>query len=180
MEQIQRIIEQHRLEHSLTLLQINDVLSKLPRLTEEQVAKLNLEDPICPICYDNFSAILTEEEIALAIDSPAHPVEELGLTQLSQAWQCGHVFCRKDIRKWVKEANDSCPVCRRSLLSPPGSNSLQSDNLGLASGEEPRAPVIGLHASFLADAGAELYDLSEVTTRYTDRNNNNAYSGMYS
>ena len=43
-----------------------------------------------------YLTILTEEEMALAMDSPAHPSEELGVTKLSQPWQCGHLFCRRE------------------------------------------------------------------------------------
>lgn len=45
--------------------------------------------------------ILAEEEMALAMDSPAQPSEELGVTRLwfksrETAQQgCGHIFCRK-------------------------------------------------------------------------------------
>ncbi|KAK7470695.1 hypothetical protein VKT23_002117 [Stygiomarasmius scandens] len=52
------------------------------------------------------------------MDSPAHPVEELGVTRLSQAWQCGHIFCRRDISRWIHEGHDSCPTCRRNLIKP--------------------------------------------------------------
>ncbi|KAG5646607.1 hypothetical protein DXG03_002911 [Asterophora parasitica] len=50
----------------------------------------------CPICFNPYLAILAEEEMAIAMDSPAHPVEYLGVTKLSRSWQCGHVFCRKE------------------------------------------------------------------------------------
>ena len=40
-------------------------------------------------------AIVAEEEMALAMDSPAHaPPEELGVTRLDG---CGHIFCRKEL-----------------------------------------------------------------------------------
>ncbi len=29
------------------------------------------------------------------MDSPAHPIEELGVTRLAQT--CGHIFCRKEL-----------------------------------------------------------------------------------
>ncbi len=29
------------------------------------------------------------------MESPAHPVEELGVTRLAQT--CGHIFCRKEL-----------------------------------------------------------------------------------
>jgi hypothetical protein len=50
-------------------------------------------DSACPICFVPFSAILAEHEMAAAMDSPAHPIEELGITKLSKT--CGHIFCRK-------------------------------------------------------------------------------------
>ena len=51
-------------------------------------------DSSCPICFVPFSAILAEHEMAAAMDSPAHPIEELGITRLSTT--CGHIFCRKE------------------------------------------------------------------------------------
>ena len=50
---------------------------------------------MCPICLTSLHAILAEEETATAMDSPAHPVEELGVTRLVQT--CGHIFCRKEL-----------------------------------------------------------------------------------
>lgn len=41
--------------------------------------------------------------MALALDSPAHPVEELGVTKLAQ---CGHLFC-------IKELSDDSPCTDR-------------------------------------------------------------------
>jgi hypothetical protein len=52
-------------------------------------------DASCPICFTQLLAILTEEEIAIAMDSPAHPIDELGVTRLKDT--CGHVFCRKEL-----------------------------------------------------------------------------------
>jgi len=51
-------------------------------------------DSACPICFVPFSAILAEHEMAAAMDSPAHPIEELGIMKLSKT--CGHIFCRKE------------------------------------------------------------------------------------
>uniref|UniRef100_A0A8H7Y1X7 RING-type domain-containing protein n=1 Tax=Psilocybe cubensis TaxID=181762 RepID=A0A8H7Y1X7_PSICU len=53
-------------------------------------------DSSCPICMTPYLAILAEEETAHAMDSPAHPVEELGVTKLDRPWQCGHIFCRRE------------------------------------------------------------------------------------
>jgi predicted transporter len=49
-------------------------------------------DSMCPICLTSFLALLSEEETAIALDSPAHPVEELGVTKL----KCAHVICRRE------------------------------------------------------------------------------------
>lgn len=57
-------------------------------------------DSSCSICFTPYLTILTEEEMALAMDSPAHAAEELGVTKLSQPWQCGHLFCR---REWGRQ-----------------------------------------------------------------------------
>ncbi|EEB87315.1 hypothetical protein MPER_15384, partial [Moniliophthora perniciosa FA553] len=35
-------------------------------------------DSICPICFTSLLVILAEEEMAIAMDSPAHSIEELG------------------------------------------------------------------------------------------------------
>lgn len=53
-------------------------------------------DDICPICFNSFLATLAEEEVAQVMDSPAHPVDELGVTKLRKT--CGHMFCRKELR----------------------------------------------------------------------------------
>ena len=53
-------------------------------------------ESVCPICYNTLLAILSEEETAIAMDSPAHPIEELGVTRLAADWQCGHIFCRRE------------------------------------------------------------------------------------
>ncbi|KAJ7228699.1 hypothetical protein GGX14DRAFT_346929, partial [Mycena pura] len=108
------------------------LISSLPRLTEREVRELGhhgrycstplhrvayqLLDSLCPICFTPFTAILAEEESAMAMDSPAYPVDELGVTKLAETWQCGHLFCRKDISKWIRGGHGSCPMCRRSLL----------------------------------------------------------------
>lgn len=52
-------------------------------------------DATCPVCITPLLAIVAEEEMALAMDSPAHaPPEELGVTRLDG---CGHIFCRKEL-----------------------------------------------------------------------------------
>ncbi|KAF7301628.1 MFS sugar [Mycena indigotica] len=88
-----------------------ELISALPRLSEQQIHDAGQTDSFCPICYTPFPALLAEEETALAIDSPAHPADELGVTKLGQSWQCGHFFCRKDISKWIHGGHGSCPMC---------------------------------------------------------------------
>ncbi|KAH8104548.1 hypothetical protein BXZ70DRAFT_921417 [Cristinia sonorae] len=91
-----------------------EFIESLPKLTEKDIATLELSDSSCPICIVPFSTILTEEEMALAMDSPAYALEDLGVTKLDQT--CGHAFCRKDIRNWLLAGHNSCPTCRRALV----------------------------------------------------------------
>ncbi|KAF9058150.1 hypothetical protein BJ165DRAFT_1398288 [Panaeolus papilionaceus] len=102
----------------LSFEQQRSLIESLPLLTETQLRELNQHDSSCPICLTSYLAILAESEMAEAMDSPAHPIEELGVTRLSQSWQCGHMFCRRDITKWIHSGNDSCPLCRRLLVDP--------------------------------------------------------------
>ncbi|KIY73766.1 hypothetical protein CYLTODRAFT_416787 [Cylindrobasidium torrendii FP15055 ss-10] len=100
----------------LSLDQIEELTNGLHRVTEGQLTELGQQDSICAICLTPFLALLSEEEVAVAMDSPAHPLEELGVARLSKDWQCGHLFCRRDISRWIRESHDSCPTCRRALL----------------------------------------------------------------
>ncbi|KAG6336602.1 hypothetical protein ID866_2478 [Astraeus odoratus] len=88
---------------------------ELPKITEADLIAEGKHDAICPICYNAFLAVLAEEETAHAMDSPAHPIDELGVTKLQKT--CGHMFCRKDIMRWISEGHDSCPNCRTPLLT---------------------------------------------------------------
>ncbi|KAI0661904.1 hypothetical protein C8Q70DRAFT_611786 [Cubamyces menziesii] len=110
-----------------------DFADALPRLTESQLVALGQSgmlgkpcglvidlltrhghlailgiDSTCPICLTSLLALLAEEETAIAMDSPAHPIEELGVTRLAET--CGHIFCRKDIREWLFQGNTTCPT----------------------------------------------------------------------
>jgi hypothetical protein len=58
----------------------------------------SLLDSTCSICMQPFLAILAEEETASVMESPAFYSGELGVTRLSQPWQCGHIFCRRELR----------------------------------------------------------------------------------
>lgn len=103
---------------AIVLSMLENFFASLPKLTEKDLIELNeagprpflahaLEsgcnvlrlifriDSSCPICLTSFMAIVAEEEMALAMDSPANPVEQLGVTRLVAT--CGHVFCRKEL-----------------------------------------------------------------------------------
>ncbi|KAI0086498.1 hypothetical protein BDY19DRAFT_960226 [Irpex rosettiformis] len=95
-------------------------LANLPKMSEKELVASGHADSSCPICLNPFSAILTEEEMALAMDTPAHAIEDLGVTRLGT---CGHVFCAKDIRNWVLQGHNSCPFCRSVLINLPPTDS---------------------------------------------------------
>ncbi|KAJ7129728.1 hypothetical protein C8R44DRAFT_777514 [Mycena epipterygia] len=109
--------------------QSRKLVSGLPRLTEDQVRDLGHHDSLCPICFTPFVAILAEEETALAMDSPAYPVDELGVTKLAETWQCGHLFCRRDISKWILDGHGSCPMCRRWLAESDSGATVQAPTI---------------------------------------------------
>lgn len=100
----------------LSLPQIETVVGDLQRVDEKDIIELGYNDSLCPICLTPYDVILSEEEMALAMDSPAHPIEGIGIAKLAQSWQCGHIFCRRDITKWITSGHDSCPICRRRFL----------------------------------------------------------------
>ncbi|THH27990.1 hypothetical protein EUX98_g6197 [Antrodiella citrinella] len=87
----------------------SDFISMLPRLTEKDITTLHLADSSCPICIVPFLAILSEEEMATVMDSPAYAAEDLGVTKLDQT--CNHV-----IQNWLLAGHNSCPTCRRPLI----------------------------------------------------------------
>jgi len=99
---------------SLTDGQIDSIIEKLPRLTEADLERLGQRDATCPICLNTFLAALAEEEIAYAMDSPAQPLEERGVTRLAET--CEHAFCRKDLLIWIRDRNSACPLCRARLI----------------------------------------------------------------
>jgi len=111
---------------------VKELLDDLPRLSESDLVKVGEKEGACSVCYLPFLAILAEEEHASVMQSPAHPAEELGVTRLAKPWQCGHIFCRRDITKWIREGKDSCPMCRKTLIDP-----------SLPPLEEPRVDLFG-------------------------------------
>jgi len=170
------------LSSDLNPRQIDEFLAALPKLTEEDIIALELKDAGCPICITPFMAILAEEETAIAMDSPAHPIEELGVTKLHQT--CGHVFCRKDIKNWICQGKNTCPTCRRAFLDPPSNLPVQV--------HLPTTPPSGGAFQAATDDGGVVFltpwdeFLSNLELRNdVDRDNgrgedSNEYSGMYS
>ncbi|KAF8974316.1 hypothetical protein BDZ97DRAFT_11692 [Flammula alnicola] len=104
------------MRNNLTTLKRKVSCSCFPFIRTIMAHILLPSDNFCPICFVPYLTILTEEEMASAMDSPAHPIEELGVTKLSQSCQCGHMFCRRDISKWITSGHASCPMCRRHLV----------------------------------------------------------------
>ncbi|KAF9569069.1 hypothetical protein CPC08DRAFT_702183 [Agrocybe pediades] len=198
LEDIQELINSLREQvpaGRLSSSQIQKLISDLPRLEEKKVIELGERDNFCPICFTPYLTILTEEEMALALDSPAHPPEELGVTKLSQPWQCGHMFCRRDISKWIYGGHDSCPMCRRLLIEgQAGEEPTEEDRQEEAEYartystfarqmlemqrrlvEESISFPQGMFAEFAARAG----DGSVDTNTYS-RDDRSEYSSMYS
>jgi len=110
LTQLRSTIAQERAYHE----RLAAFIDGLPKLTERDLTALGEADSPCPICLTPFMVLLTEEEMAQAMDSPAHPIEDFGVTRLVQT--CGHIFCRKDIRNWMREGRKTCPTCRRPFM----------------------------------------------------------------
>jgi len=66
----------------------------VPCFDLDQISDKQLSDALCPICMNSFAAVIAEEELAHAMDSPAVAADTLGVTRLHKT--CGHVFCRKE------------------------------------------------------------------------------------
>jgi len=101
----------------LTDDQIEAIAERLPRLTEADLDRLGQRDSSCSICLNTFLACIAQEEMAYVMDSPAQPVEDLGVTRLADT--CEHVFCRKDLLAWIRDRNITCPICRTRLITQP-------------------------------------------------------------
>ncbi|THH15202.1 hypothetical protein EW146_g5228 [Bondarzewia mesenterica] len=84
-----------RSDGRLTSQQIRELVTVLPKLSEDDLESLGHRESSCPICMNTFLAALAEEELAFAMDSPANPTEDAGVTRLSRT--CGHLFCRKEL-----------------------------------------------------------------------------------
>ncbi|KAI0720481.1 hypothetical protein C8T65DRAFT_633139, partial [Cerioporus squamosus] len=134
--------------------QLDDFANALPKVTESDLTALGQSDSTCPICLTSLLAILAEEETAIAMDSPAHPIGELGVTRLAQT--CGHIFCRKDIRGWLYQGHTTCPTCRTPFIA----DTAENDN-------EPRAgaPVFRLPVD-ASDMSLDAFLDGEVTRAF--------------
>jgi len=129
--------------------QIQELSSSLPRLTEQELVKLGHggNDSTCPVCITAFPAIIAEEEMSQAMDSPAHAFEEMGVTRVWFADRdegkrgCGHVFCRRCLSKWIGGGHDTCPSCRHALLpeSPPNAAATTATDPNPSNAEEEAA-----------------------------------------
>ncbi|KAI6151951.1 hypothetical protein BKA82DRAFT_4105279 [Pisolithus tinctorius] len=149
-EEIDDLVSQFRLRTSdrrLSHQQIQKFFRELPRITEAELTADGKHDAACPICFNAFVAVLAEEETARAMDSPARPAEELGVTRLQKT--CGHMFCRKDIMRWISEGHASCPNCRRPLL--PDAERRES---------EPRPTASDWFLARIADSGISVRGLN--------------------
>ncbi|KII94831.1 hypothetical protein PLICRDRAFT_193474 [Plicaturopsis crispa FD-325 SS-3] len=153
---------------------ITRVMKDLPTLSEDDIIRLGHRDAVCPICFNTLLAVLAEEEMALAMESPAHAVEDLGVTRLHNT--CGHIFCRRDISKWIRGAHASCPMCRRPLIDPPSSPPAAASSPGIASPPEPRTIEEEIdeaqgHATALTDVLDLLQTIEDAITHATDTAN---------
>ncbi|OSX59871.1 hypothetical protein POSPLADRAFT_1040810 [Postia placenta MAD-698-R-SB12] len=155
--------------------QLEAFVNGLPRLGEADLATLGESDSHCPICLNPLLTLLAEEELALALDSPAHPPEELGVTRLIDS--CKHIFCRKDIRNWVREGKSTCPTCRRPVLPPPSPSSTSRapfDSPATLDFDEPLRRI----ADLLAELGSPERDMGDRASAVGE--SRNGFEGMYS
>ncbi|KAJ3876620.1 hypothetical protein F5051DRAFT_29229 [Lentinula edodes] len=127
-------------QHRVLTREMDKIISKLPRLDEKQIIALGHEDSVCPICFLPLTTLLAEEKTGLAMDSPAYPIEELGIIRLAEPYQCNHIFCRRDISRWVKEGHDSCPTCRRPLLERIGDADASANSTSASPAENAYDP----------------------------------------
>ncbi|KAI0068691.1 hypothetical protein BV25DRAFT_1791421, partial [Artomyces pyxidatus] len=174
--------------------QIQQVIDSLPRLTEEQLDELGQHESSCPICMNTLLAAIAEEELALVMDSPAHPVEILGVTRLAQT--CGHVFCRKDILTWIRDGHPSCPLCRTAFIKPTSTEGQSSpsggaeappeddDVLGDDAFDQAMARIVAAYHEERRQMGAPPTSFGPAQSAYGDddthTDSRDDYSGMYS
>jgi len=77
---------------------INALVESLPVLASEDI--LDIEDS-CPICLMSFSSLVSDANIGE------------GVTKLVA---CNHIFCRKDLTRWILSLHGNCPTCRHKFL----------------------------------------------------------------
>ncbi|KAJ7283694.1 hypothetical protein C8J57DRAFT_1710045 [Mycena rebaudengoi] len=152
-------------ERQLTPEQSEKLISSLPRLTEAQVLEKGEHDALCPICFTPFAAIL-EEEATLSIDSPA---DNLGVTKLAET--CGHLFCRRDISKWIHDGHGSCPMCRRSLTGESTDTATQEPTI---SADDAQLVALVQTASFEVSVNPSTHP------KDYDEEDRSEFTGMYS
>ncbi|KAF9226513.1 hypothetical protein BS17DRAFT_814456 [Gyrodon lividus] len=175
-QEIDEVVSQFRLRTSdrrLSHQQMQMLVTELPKLTEADLVASGHHDGVCPICFNTLLSILAEEETAHAMDSPAHPVEELGVTKLQKT--CGHIFCRKDITKWITEGHDSCPSCRRRLLT----DAERQDNTALSPSQVDGSSSDGWLRHWLAESNMVSRD-ARRQEHGNRRDHRDEFSGMYS
>jgi len=145
-------------------------------------------DSRCPICQETFLSCIALEEMADVMETPAMSLYDHGVTKLPQ---CGHIFCRKDLSKWIISAKkDTCPTCRTPIaLSESQSNSstTPSNSAGhpfpVVSDGFIEIPGLGrqteadLIAQFTAHLNGESGNLGDSPYQHDDRSE---YAGMYS
>lgn len=154
------------------------VISVLPKLSEKQVEHAGHSDSTCPVCLTPFSTLLAEEEMALAMDSPAHAVEDLGVTRLAEQWQCGHYFCRRDISRWIREGNRTCPICRKAMAKPDPSQPPPTSDPQISAAMDEWETL--LHQM---ESHAALFARTQGTgasSQREDEQRDHEFSGMYS
>ncbi|KAF9451683.1 hypothetical protein P691DRAFT_723419 [Macrolepiota fuliginosa MF-IS2] len=162
---------------------INALLETLSTISEKELEELGHKDSTCSICMQSFLAILAEGETASVMESPALYSGELGVTRLNQPWQCGHLFCRRDITKWIKTGKPTCPMCRKSLIEPGSQPETQESTPQLPGHNQFALDVImGLDHMFSDRTDAHFARAFDQRSRDDDGDDHsrNEYSGMYS
>ncbi|KZV76114.1 hypothetical protein PENSPDRAFT_680566 [Peniophora sp. CONT] len=94
---------------SQEVLQISD---SLPKLSEEDLSRINQRDGTCPICMNTLLAAIADEEFAQVMDSPM--LGDLGVTRTAET--CGHTFCRRCLLTWIRDGHSTCPMCRTPFI----------------------------------------------------------------
>jgi len=146
-------------------------------MSENQLTDLGEKASSCPICFTPYLALIAEEEMALAMESPAHPMETIGVTKLSRPWQCGHMFCRRDISQWIVDGHDSCPLCRHTLVDHQG----RQDNDSPEPEERgDRANIQELQAHLANALAFDFHDPDIPLQRNGNADRGVEYSSMYS